>query len=735
MLLLLTLGVSGWAVWEQREQRHDAELREAEHRERARAAGELERLENERRIDLEAWSLLVRARKRLAIPTAGRRDEVANLLRESTKLRRRLPAGEAAERLDLETRSIFAASLGVPELRTEPCRTPLPRVFTAAWRAAIHPDGNSIVVGTHLGPVRWTRGQPFVAPDGLDEKKPRPRLAYHPDGNVLAFAPSDGGLQIWDETATRKLADLDPSSGIEFLDFAFTAKSVWACRADGAVLSWSLPGWTDPVERKLDTGTITAARFNDDASLVAVGASDGTVHWCRTEEGKSLRQMATGRFGIDALAWSSDGSHIAVGTRNGDVQVWTRDGQLRREIPTTESGIGALHFHRNGQWLLAGGRAGAMYMWNAHTGEPLLNGPDIPWCFSRDGARLAGGNAEGVSFIDLAPPTVVKQLSGHRSFIEQFAWSRDGRVLATLDRQFELRIWDLETGTSTTRFTVALSPYAVSNAALALSTDGAFVAYASSGEKGALEIFDVAKGERVASHPLSDGFGRLGHDGTRFVFVREERSGKALRTVACSFAPDEEALDWHELRPLVPNEILFHSSILTPDGRYYLWAGPRTPSTRMRVELFDVAKRKRVRRIDCPYETALQSWGSAISADGRLIWVADRLPGYARYDTFDNERPTHVLFAEHASPDRKWFAAAGVADARLGKIPVQQLRTSPDGPARFQFTNGDLDGMGTASFSPDGRYVLWVGPGYNVTVVDLPALSRKVEEYERALAE
>ena len=75
--------------------------------------------------------------------------------------------------------------------------TRLPDVFYQfTRRVALHPDGRSMVIGTHLGPIRWVRGKKLNIPANLDPKAPRPRLAYSLDGRFLAFAPPKGGLSF-----------------------------------------------------------------------------------------------------------------------------------------------------------------------------------------------------------------------------------------------------------------------------------------------------------------------------------------------------------------------------------------------------------------------------------------------------------------------------------------------------------------------------------------------------------
>lgn len=732
-LLVGTGAVLGWAIWEQREQRHAAELRETAQRQQTDAARELERMASERLIELEAWSLLNQARQRMSVPTRGRRSQTQTFLREAAALRGQLTALDAIERLDLEIRSLFAASLSVTELEVKSCAEVLPGVFYAAWPAAIHPDGDSIIVGTHLGPVRWVRGQSLSVPEGLDPKKPRPRLTYHPDGSCFAFAPGDGGLQIWDEKAKRMIVDLRSLPGCAVLDCAFGAEKFWACRADGVVMSWSLPDFSCPMEYKSEGRAITAAQFNRDATMLAIGNAEGGVIWRRPGKVAPERETATGRFGIDSLAWSPDDRLIAAGTNNGNVQIWTRDGKLRHEFPTASTGISVIHFGRDGQWLIAGGRDSGMQIWDVDTGEQILDGPQIPWSFSRDGRHFAAGAVEKVGFGELSSPEIVQQFAGHHSFVEKATWSRDSRYLASLDNRFELRVWNVGRGNSVARFTATPGSYGASNSGIALSDDGRYLAYASGGEKSVVELFDVAKGTSIGKRELSRGFARLGYDGTQFILVREERHEQQVRTMACTFTAKDFDLRWWELRPLQPDEVGFHSSVLTADGHYYLWAGPRSPADRMRVEIYDVPTGQLVRWIPCPHKNELQSWGARISPDGRHVWVQNDTAGDWLYDLSKNDLPIHVIAPPISSTDRNWFASSEVAASIAGKPPIQSIRLGADAPAWLNLTTGNFGSLGAACFSPNSRYVVWFGPNHTVTVVDLPALYEQVQQFEKSL--
>src|SRR5207248_1425521 len=120
--------------------------------------------------------------------------------------------------------------------------------FPSVWPVAVHPAGDTVALGTHLGPVRWTPGQPLQLPEGLDPKRLRPRLAYSLDGRWLAFAPADGRLELWDAAAWRAVRVLAPPGPAPALALHFDteARTLSACWADGRVRAWPLAGAGGP---------------------------------------------------------------------------------------------------------------------------------------------------------------------------------------------------------------------------------------------------------------------------------------------------------------------------------------------------------------------------------------------------------------------------------------------------------------------------------------------------------
>jgi WD40 repeat protein len=673
-------------------------------------------------------------------------------LKAIAKPRSLLVKSETRDRLDLEARSLFAASLAVPDLRVDAAKMPGNSGLEGlVWRVALHPDGTAMAIGTHKGPVLWERGKPLKLPDGLDPTKPRPRLAYSPDGKYLAFAPTTDGLELWDGALTRTMRDWKPRGvkAVLAVGFERDGKTLWACCADGRVQTLSLPELTEGLQRKTaDTfGRLSEAAFAEGAARLAIGNEAGQVR-LHDASGKSLRELPKATTAIEALAWSPDGRLVAVGTRDGTLQLWeANDGKPSHRLPVSTSGVSSVRFSPDGRWVMAGFRTLApMKVWDVGTGEQVLSGGPTPWGFSRDGRHIAGGAWNGVAFIDLDMPQVLRLLTGHRSGVVKLAWSRDNQHLASLDSAFEVCVWDLAQGGATIDVFPGLrGDLFAHNAATALSDDAATVAYASGGGFAATALQrDVRNGKRLGEWPLPGGFEQLACVNGKFMLVREEDvltikddkpgARRPTHAVAYDWEVGKAPARPRVVRPRKAGDVhrFFHHG-LTPDGRYYWWAGPREPRRDARVEVREVATGRLA--ISVPTSLALsesEEPDAVLSGEGPYLWIGTKTTSRI-YELASPNPPKDtsgwlVLF----SPDARWIVRYYEADAHRATPALLALQPSGAERTWLEFRN-DWNDFQSFSFSPDGRYLAWSDQGGTITVADLPALEKQVAAFEKTV--
>jgi len=247
----------------------------------------------------------------------------------------------------------------------------------------------------------------------------------------------------------------------------------------------------------------------------------------------------------------------------------------------------------------------------------------------------------------------------------------------------------------------------------------------------------------LAEYDLPGGFEHLAYADGRFLLVREEREEKkqTVHSVAYEWRPGKPPKKLNIIRPSAAgDEALYLESMLTPDGRYYCWSGPRRPSDRRRIEVIEVATGKVVARVPRPTQQAQSEPTFYLADGGRYLWAGCLKPGdaYQRYDLAGTGPPEPVSSAPVAvSPASDWLVVAQDPDPQRG-VPCLQLRPWGKEQPWLKFVNQDLGSFGNwlsfSAFSASGRYLAWGTSGGTVTVVDLERLRKEVAAFEKAVA-
>lgn len=690
------------------------------------------------RAEVEVRALIGRALHRLAVPTLGRRDEAQQILAAAREPLSLLPEGELKERFAVEIRSAFVATLAAPEARLAQKSDPLPGVFHRVWSVAATPDGRTLVLalpgdGTRL--LCWQRGAtPPPTPD-VDPSRPRPLLAFGPDGRHLAVAGPDGRLDVWDGDATRVVAGLSgPGAAVVSLRFDDAALTV--CDADGVVRAWGVPGFAPAREWRTETKP-TAAAFGPDG-LLAVGDDAGRVRLFR--DGVAVRvDLRAGRAPIQALAWSSH-RRLAVANAEG-THLWTADGVPVQRLRVGSIGQPRLAFHpTEPRYLFVGASSTGCQMWDCETARPVLTLDHHPAGFSADGRAVAATGSTGVAFYDLDLGGPIRELAGHAYGIDKLVWSRDGRRLVSQDNGNAVRVWDADDGRVVDVFPVEASQFSHTNAALAASDDGRYVAFASADERSVALVRDVAERRTFGPWPLPRGFRRLAYAEGRFVLVSEEEHPDIgpkdwnWRTVVREIVPGQEPTPPREVRPAESGERRFLNNDLTPDGRLYLWVGPRLPAERRRVEVWDVAAARLVRRFEVGEPLPDRQPSAVLNPDGTGLWLMDAAGGPARYQPLAGPSSPTGRVPRALQPGGELIVTS-MDEGLLQRGGVMVLARVGDGqPVWLEFYTPDpTAGLESPAFSPDGRRLAVGNKVGIISLIDLAALRDAVSDFERRL--
>ena len=156
------------------------------------------------------------------------------------------------------------------------------------------------------------------------------RLAYSPDGRVLAGGDDLGRIHFWDPTTGSQ-------SGQPF----------------------EVPD--DPTIAPERSPAVLGLKFSSDGSMVGAAYVSRASWWRRSDRELVATVEVDDGYGLaNALAFSPDGRTVATGGGNGEVRFWNaRSGKpARRSILAIAGWVYSLQYDRNGRQILVSGTDG-----------------------------------------------------------------------------------------------------------------------------------------------------------------------------------------------------------------------------------------------------------------------------------------------------------------------------------------------------------------------------------------
>jgi WD40 repeat protein len=519
-------------------------------------------------------------------------------------------------------------------------------------------------------------------------------VAWTPDGKTVVSGGGDGAVRVWDAETGREirhLIEFDKATwrvnDVESLSVSPDGKRVAAGNSDGKLRVWDLA-----TGAKLLTAVhgdfVQSVAFSPDGKTVATACWDGSIRVFDATSGDLVHEVSLYKdkhsgsiYGRPQLAWTHDGTSIAVAGVDDKLRVWRVDGDGVRTFPAFKKTLCSIACSPDGSTIAAAGYDQKILLFDTKAEKPIRvlevgegegRSGSFHFDFSPDGKTLASNDANTYSILLWDTASGAKRtLDGSRAG-SALRFSPDGKRIASGGIDQIVRIWDLDKGRPT------FAPRGVDGSVgtLALSPDDKMLA---------VEISDVTT-------LLDPETGE----------VRRRLAGHWARTLA--FSPDATKL------------------VSGSSGDLTLWETKSGTA----VHSF-------------PVDEYNWAWGIAFSPDGDTFVTADRDAKVRFYDAKEKKvRRTidmKVLGAEHLafSPDGKVLAGATeIAKVVLWDVATgEELRVLPGWPGRL------------VAFSPDGKLLVSAGRGNSVdsggTTINLsdPAtgeLVRKVDTGEAIVA-
>lgn len=475
-------------------------------------------------------------------------------------------------------------------------------------------------------------------------------VAFSPDSTMLALAGSDGNVQIYD-VATGEERRTFRGGPVGYPAIAFSPDGQTLAQSAGPTLDDLVTLWDVAVGRArkvlAGTGQVRSLAFSPDGRTLAIGNLDGVIQFWDAATASQRATWQGHTKSVQALAFFPDGQTLVTAddTGNTSIRFWNLNQNPPQATREIRAGAHSLSFSPDGK-MLAVGHFPALRLHDLATQKEFPTKTVSPGhgravAFSPDGKSIAVGvDARCVKLVDLN--TWQQRTFAHLAPVLSLAIAPDGKTLASVSADANLKVWDLAEGADP----AVISPMS-SVTAIAYSPNNKTVAVGCSDKT--VQLYDSATGRMQATFQ--------GHTQT-------------IRALA--FSPD---------------------GCLVASGSGE-WVVPYPGE----LKVWDVGAE---RELVSPTEHKTAVYGLAFSTDGANLAVGSLGGSVIQWDIAAGSPrttfKTESVLATAYTPDGKVLAGGGVT----GKVRFLDPVT---GKERLSFRAGSItDNIWSVACSPNGK--------------------------------
>jgi WD40 repeat protein/serine/threonine protein kinase len=329
---------------------------------------------------------------------------------------------------------------------------------------------------------------------------------------------------------------------------------------------------TDVLTLRGHTAEVSAVAFSSDGRHLASASHDRTVRVWDVTTGDVVRTLTRHTDVVYGVAYSPDGTRLATASWDRTVRVWdAADGRELLTFRGHEEPVNRVAFSPDGR-RLASLDKGMLKVWDATTGAEIRAFPCVdPWfqyglAYSPDGRHVAVTmQRQGVIIWDVETGAQAQAFSGNASAVKNAAYSPDGRLLATgvgdivRNDAGLVKVWEVATG----REVLQLHGHTDPIYGVAFSPDGRRLVSAS--QDHTVKVWDPTSGQEtltIRGHTDMVRAVAFSPDGWRLASASADGTVKIWDAT-----PWAEEKPGHENRTLTGAEAPLFSVAFNPDGR------------------------------------------------------------------------------------------------------------------------------------------------------------------------
>ncbi len=282
----------------------------------------------------------------------------------------------------------------------------------------------------------------------------------------LSLALADGSVRVWDLELGVQRPSLKPKGQAQMAVPSPDGRTVAVVSADGAVVLYDLGTRRELGSLNGQKGTVLAAAFTPDGKLLATGAADGSVTLWIVDKRSAKQTLQAHAGGVRALAMKPEGTLIATGGADRAVKVWdVKSGKAIGEFGGLGGEVSYLQFAPDGKRLFAGTAGGTLAAVDLATGRVVakVDSPNETPIMAVSGSGIAafGGSDGKIALVEFASGREIKSVPGHQGAVRFLGFGGKAQRLISSGDDGAVRLWDTATGERLAEVITTASGWAV----------------------------------------------------------------------------------------------------------------------------------------------------------------------------------------------------------------------------------------------------------------------------------